>query len=69
MVPRAPNGPGPVARREASDSETRKEFIPVRRTLGRQWTSVSKTVSEILKIVQVDRKNVGQRSEDTGRRP
>lgn len=47
---------------ETSGGETRKEFILVRLTLGRQLTSVPKTLSKVLKILLGSyKKNVGQR--------
>lgn len=42
---------------EMSHSETRKGFISVRPALGRQWTSVPKIISLVLKIAI----NVGQK--------
>lgn len=63
-----PNGPGPVTWGETSDSKTRKEFISVRPTPGRQWSSVSKSVSKMLKIPPgLHKENVGQRSAGTCR--
>ena len=49
-------------RREMSEGDPRKGFILVRPTLGRQQTSVSKTVSKVLKILLgLYKENVGQR--------
>ena len=52
-----PNRPGsahlPLTKskgRESSGGNTRKEFISVRPTLGRQLASVPKAVSKVLKI-------------------
>jgi len=39
--------------RGMSGGETRKKFISLRPTLGRQWTSISKTVSKMQKYFQV----------------
>ena len=48
--------------RETSGCETRKEFISVRPTPGRQQTSVSKTVYKMVKILPgFYKENVGQR--------
>lgn len=48
--------------REMSSSGTRKTFISVRPTLRRQLTSVSKTVSKMLKmLLGFYKENMGQR--------
>ena len=48
--------------REPRGGETRKGFISVRPELGRQWTSVSKTVSKVPKILPgLCKENVRQR--------
>lgn len=45
-----------------SGGESGKEFVSVRPTRGRPWTSVSKAVSEVLKILLGFYKDsVGQR--------
>ena len=52
-----------------SRGETRKGFISVRPTPGRQKTNISKTVSKVLKILLgLSKENVGQREVGTCRR-
>ena len=53
---------------ETTGGKTREEFISGRPTLGRQQTSVSKTVSKALTILAgLSKRNVGQRSVGTCR--